>query len=79
MNELQIIKGVHCYVDKDNVAQLNLEDVARGLGFTTETVSATSGKKYINVRWTRIDKHLESFGVTVARALVYVHNSRSNF
>lgn len=62
---IQCIEGVRGYVDADGVVQLNLEDIARGLGFTTETVSATSGKKYVNVRWTRVDKHLESFGVAV--------------
>lgn len=59
---IEIIKGVRCYIDENNVAQLNLEDVARGLGFTTETVSATSGKKYVNVRWGRVQSYLESFG-----------------
>lgn len=61
MNELQIIKGVRCYVDKDNVAQLNLEDVARGLGFIqTQTKNS---KEYVSIRWERVDGHLKSFGV----------------
>lgn len=65
MNEMKIMtfKGVRGYVDADGVAQLNLEDVARGLGFTSETVSATSGRKYVNVRWSRVSKHLLSFGI----------------
>lgn len=62
MSSVEIIKGVRCYVDENSVAQLNLEDVARGLGFTTETVSAISGKKYVNVRWGRVQSYLESFG-----------------
>ncbi len=65
MNEMQIMTfdGVRGYVDAADVAQLNLEDVARGLGFTSETVSATSGRKYVNVRWSRVAKHLLSFGL----------------
>lgn len=53
---IETIKGVRCYVDKDGVAQLNLEDVARGLGFTTV---ATSGN--VCVRWNRVYGHLVSF------------------
>ena len=37
--EIMTFDGVRGYVDADGVAQLNLEDVARGLGFTSETVS----------------------------------------
>lgn len=54
---IEIIKGVRCYADQNDVAQLNLEDVARGLGFTTV---ATSGNEC--VRWSRVQKYLESFG-----------------
>lgn len=60
---IQNIKGVRGYVDADGVVQLNLEDVARGLGFTSKTVSATSGREYVNVRWSRVAKHLVSFGI----------------
>lgn len=55
MNELQIIKDVRCYVDKDNVAQLNLEDVARGLGF----IQNKNGTEYI--RWETITRYLKAF------------------
>lgn len=42
---IQCIEGVRGYVDADGVVQLNLEDIARGLGFTQ-----TKGNvKYI--RW----------------------------
>ena len=35
MNELVTIKNVRAYIEKSNgTAFLNLEDVARGLGFT---------------------------------------------
>lgn len=53
---IEIIKGVRCYVDKDNVAQLNLEDVARGLGFTQIKGDA------IYVRWETINRYLASYG-----------------
>lgn len=53
MQELQIIKGVQCYIDKNGVAQLNLEDVARGLGFTTV---ATSGNEVVG--WNRVNQYL---------------------
>lgn len=56
MKDLQIIKGVECYVDENGVAQLNLEHVARGLGF----VDSSKGTEY--VRWARVDKYLEEFG-----------------
>lgn len=54
MSELQIMtfKGVRGYVDADGVAQLNLEDVARGLGFT----EWKNGKEY--VMWRRVDRYL---------------------
>ena len=35
MNEIMNIQGIPCYA-KDGVAYLNLETVARGLGFTQE-------------------------------------------
>lgn len=56
MKDLQIIKGVECYIDENGVAQLNLEHVARGLGF----VDNSKGTEY--VRWARVDKYLEDFG-----------------
>ena len=61
MDELQIltINGVECY-EKDGMAYLKLENVARGLGFTT--TQTVKGTEYINVRWNRVDKYLEEFG-----------------
>lgn len=64
MKDLQIIKGVECYIDENGVAQLNLEHVARGLGFTQSQVK--NGKEYASVRWERVDKYLESVGVSVS-------------
>ena len=59
MNELTVIQGVRGYM-KDDTAYLNLEDVARGLGFTTV---ATSGNEC--VRWARVEEYLNSFGYTI--------------
>lgn len=58
MDELQIvnIKGIDCY-EKDGVAYLKLETVARGLGFTTV---ATSGNEVI--RWNRVKQYLGELG-----------------
>lgn len=36
MNDIITIKGVRGYLDATGTAQLNLEDVSRGLGFTQE-------------------------------------------
>lgn len=59
------VEGVRGYVDKNNVAWLNAEDVARGLGFVDyqEKVSATSGRKtYEVIRWARVNGYLREFG-----------------
>ena len=34
MNKILTINNVRAYIDGNGVAQLNLEDCARGLGFT---------------------------------------------
>jgi|LSQX01.3.fsa_nt_gb prophage antirepressor-like protein len=60
MNELTVIQNVRGYM-KDDTAYLNLEDVARGLGFTTV---ATSGNEC--VRWARVEEYLNSFGYTIS-------------
>lgn len=58
-NELQVISisGIDCY-EKDGVAYLKLETVARGLGFTR---IAESGNEV--VRWERVDGYLRDLGV----------------
>jgi prophage antirepressor-like protein len=58
MNDLQIIKGIRCYLDENGEAFLNLEDSAKGLGFTQ---IATSGNE--SIRWERVRKHLAAFKV----------------
>lgn len=59
MNDLAItnISGVDCY-EKDGVAYLNLEAVAKGLGFTE---IAASGNEC--VKWSRVRKYLPVFGI----------------
>lgn len=56
MKDLMIIENVRGYQDEKGVAQLNLEDVARGLGFT---FVATSGNEVI--RWNRVKSYLKEF------------------
>jgi anti-repressor protein len=63
MNELITIHGVRGFVDKNGTVQLNIEDVARGLGFTTV---ATSGNEC--VRWSRVAEYLTSFNFQVQGA-----------
>ena len=60
-NNIVTIKNVRGYVDNENVAYLNLEDVARGLGFVT---TAASGN--VVVRWTRLLNYLLEFGVATS-------------
>lgn len=57
MSNLITISNVRGFIDKEGTAQLNLEDVARGLGFTTVAIS---GKEY--VRWNTVREYLGSFG-----------------
>ena len=51
------ISGVECY-EKDGIAYLKLENVARGLGFTR---TAASGNEV--VRWERVEGYLKELGV----------------
>lgn len=53
MQNLMTVKNVKGYVDKTGTAFLNLEDVARGLGFEREK----NRKMY--VMWDRVNKYLE--------------------
>ena len=55
-SSLVCISGVRGY-EKDGVAYLHIEDVARGLGFT---YSAASGNEV--VRWNRVEEYLSDFG-----------------
>lgn len=58
MKDLMIIENVRGYQDKDGVAQLNLEDVARGLGFTE---TANSGN--VVIRWRTVRNYLNEFAI----------------
>lgn len=55
MNEIMTISGVECY-EQDGVAYLELETVARGLGFTQEK----NGVEYI--KWERVSNYLKELG-----------------
>jgi len=58
--EIMNIKGIECY-EKDGIAYLKLETVARGLGFTTV---AASGNEVI--RWNTVHKYLSDLGVATS-------------
>ena len=57
MNDIMNISGIECF-EKNGVAYLKLETVARGLGFTQ---TAKSGNEV--VRWERVHKYLEELNV----------------
>ena len=60
MNDIITIKGVRGYLDATGTAQLNLEDVSRGLGFTQ--TQSKNGVEYTSVRWERVEPHLAEMG-----------------
>jgi len=64
MNELITIHNVRGFIDSKGMAQLNLEDVSRGLGFTTV---ATSGNEC--VRWQRVGEYLNDLKYYTGEAL----------
>lgn len=68
MNNLQIIKikNVRGYQDENGLAQLNIEDVARGLGFTENK----NGIEY--VRWRTIDNYLKEFNFATSCEKEYI-------
>ena len=55
MTEIMNISGIECY-EKDGMAYLKLEPVARGLGFTDNS----KGTEY--VRWNTVRGYLEEIG-----------------
>lgn len=61
MDNLSImtIGGVECY-EKDGIAYLKLENVARGLGFTQTQVK--NGVEYTSIRWETVRRYLAGFG-----------------
>jgi anti-repressor protein len=56
MNELTTISGVSAYLDENGIAQLNIENCVRGLGFTQEK----NGTEY--VRWETVNGYLTDLG-----------------
>jgi prophage antirepressor-like protein len=70
MSNLITINNVRGYIDDNGTAHLNLEDVARGLGFTRV---ATSGNEV--VRWERVDKYLVDMGVPTCGHEGYIPES----
>ena len=56
-NNIMTIENVRGYVDENNVAYLNLEDVARGLGWVKTEIK--NGKEYESIRKARILNYLE--------------------
>ena len=56
MNNLITVKNVRAYLDENGMAQINLEDAARGLGFTRDK----NGTEYII--WDRVLGYLAEFG-----------------
>ena len=56
-NDIMTIENVRGYVDENNVAYLNLEDVARGLGWVKTEIK--NGKEYESIRKARILNYLE--------------------
>lgn len=65
LNEIMNIQGVECY-EKNGVAYLKLETVARGLGFTER-----KGKKEY-VMWRRVDNYLQEldFGTSAENKFI---------
>lgn len=57
-NELVTINNVRGYIDNNNIAWLNAEDVARGLGFTEKSKSEN-----IVVRWRTVRQYLKDLKV----------------
>ena len=64
MKDLITVRNVRGYIDEQGTAWLNIEDVARGLGFVMvrkERVT-TSGDSYESIRWSRVNEYLKEFG-----------------
>lgn len=57
MTEIITIQNVRGYCDEKGTAYLNVEDVARGLGFVEKAASGN-----ITIRWRTVRSYLESFG-----------------
>lgn len=63
--EIMTIQNVRVYLDGNNTAWLNAEDVARGLGFVEikkDRVATSGDSPYEAVRWARVNGYLQEFG-----------------
>lgn len=58
-DKVELFKGLRVKMEQGDIL-INLEDVARGLGFTTV---ATSGNE--TIRWKRVEKYLNSWGIYI--------------
>lgn len=67
MNNIMTIQGINCY-EENGVAYLNLEAVARGLGFTQ--TQNKNGTEYVSVRWETVRKYLAELGFEVFPSLL---------
>lgn len=67
-NQLSVVEvqGVHGYIDEKGIAWLNVDDVARGLGFVEAKKFSTSGENYI--RWERINGYLTEYDYPPVKA-----------
>ena len=54
------ICDVRGYLDANGTAWLNVEDVARGLGFTHGQI--INDKEYSHIRWSTVKNYLKEFG-----------------
>ena len=61
MYEIQIIKDIKCYTDEQGIVWLNLDNIARGLGFTKTDYK--NGKEYIRIHSANLKRWLTSFGL----------------
>lgn len=68
MNELRFTNDdlnltVRTISNSDGSISISLDDAARGLGFVDKSKSATNGAQLEKVRWARVNKYLDEFGV----------------
>ena len=59
-NNITVVENVHGYTDVNGTVWLNVEDVARGLGFTQRQIK--NGKEYTSLRMETVNRYLAEFG-----------------
>lgn len=72
-NEIITIKNVRGYIDNKQTAYLNLEDVARGLGFTQKK----NGIEYI--RWETVKNYLKEFSFATSCENIFPTSWENNY